>query len=281
MTKPARTTALLILTTIICHLDASRLRAADPVPVEKQWTIDGVTRKALLFAPETAAKADVPLIFAFHGHGGTMQSASRTFAFQKLWPEALVVYMQGLPTIGKTDPDGKLPGWQRLVGDQQDRDLKFFDQVLADLKKEYKVDQRRIYVTGHSNGGLFTYLLWGARGDVLAAVAPSAGVAIGGLNNFKPKPALHVAGEQDQLVPIELQKRMMEAVRKLNGCDPQGNPWAKSGGLVGTIYPSKTATPFVSIIYPGTHKFPSEAPELIVKFFKENEKPKQTSAAKG
>lgn len=253
----------------LCYL-AATAHAADPAPVEKQWTIEGVARKALVHIPPNADRTGAPVVFAFHGHGGTMQSASRTFAYHTLWPEVIVVYMQGLPTPGKTDPEGKLPGWQRLAGDQQDRDLKFFDAVLADLKKANKVDEKRIYATGHSNGGLFTYLLWSSRGDAFAAVAPSAGISIGGMKGLKPKAALHVAGEKDELVPIALQQRMMDAVRQLNGCELQGQPWAKAGPLTGTLYPSKAGTPFISLIYPGTHKFPPEAPALIVKFFKEN-----------
>ena len=90
--------------------------------------------------------------------------------------------------------------------------------------------------------------------------------------NRKPLPALHVAGEKDESVSFENQKRTMAAVRRLNGCEAEGKPWAKAGTLVGTYYASKTGTPFVSIIHPGTHKFPEQAPELIVKFFKENAK---------
>ena len=41
----------------------------------------------------------------------------------------------------------------------------FFDEVLASVKKDYKVDNKRIYVTGHSNGGSFTYILWAVRDD--------------------------------------------------------------------------------------------------------------------
>ena len=107
-----------------------------------------------------------------------MKYAANKFAYHKHWPEAIVVYMQGLNTPGTlTDPQGKLPGWQKTFGDQGDRDLKFFDAVLATLKKDYKVDEKRIYATGHSNGGGFTYLLWAARGDVFAAVAPCAAAA--------------------------------------------------------------------------------------------------------
>jgi len=89
---------------------------------------------------------------------------------------------------------------------------------------------------------------------------------------LKPLPALHVAGEQDERVPFSSQQRTMEAIRRINGCAAEGTPWASSGTLVGTLYPSPTGTPFVSIIHPGGHKFPEEASALIVKFFKENVK---------
>src|SRR4051794_32201020 len=114
--------------------------AADAPLAERTWTIDDVARQALVHVPPAADKTPAPLIFAFHGHGGTMRYAA-TFGYHKLWPEAIVVYMQGLNTPGAiTDPEGKKPGWQRTAGDQKDRDLKFFDEVLASLRKEYKVD---------------------------------------------------------------------------------------------------------------------------------------------
>ena len=140
-----------------------------------EWKVDGVTREALVYAPATAKTDSSPVVFAFHGHGGAMKYAASKFAYHKHWPEAIAVYMQGLNTPGTlSDPQGKLPGWQKTFGDQGDRDLKFFDAVLATLKKDYKVDEKRIYATGHSNGGGFTYLLWAARGDVVTGRVESS-----------------------------------------------------------------------------------------------------------
>jgi polyhydroxybutyrate depolymerase len=171
-----------------------------------------------------------------------------------------------LPTTGQlTDPQGNRDGWQAQAGDEQDRDLKFFDAVLARLKQDYRVDARRIYATGHSNGGGFTYLLWAQRGSVFAAVAPSAAVARYAAT-LPPKPALMIAGEKDPLVKFAWQKTMMEALRKVNGCAAKGEPWNK----LGTIYPSNTGTPLVTIIHSGGHEFDAAAPELIVQFFKEH-----------
>jgi polyhydroxybutyrate depolymerase len=241
----------------------------------REWTINRTMREALLYVPAAAASEPAPVVFAFHGHGGTMQRAAIMFNYHQVWPEAIVVYMQGLNTPGRlTDPEGKRPGWQNGPGAQGDRDLQFFDEVLATLKAESKVDERRIYSTGHSNGGGFTYLLWRTRGDVFAAVAPSAAAGPGDewtrqLAALKPKPVLHLAGERDPLVKFEWQQRTMEALRKLNGCEEAGTSWDK----MCTLYASRSGTPVVTLIHPGAHNFPPEAPALFVKFFKQHSKP--------
>lgn len=231
-----------------------------------EFKVDGVAREALVYAPATAKEQPAPVVFVFHGHGGTARNVVRSFAIQRHWPEAISVYMQGLNTPGRlTDTEGKRSGWQARLGDQQDRDLKFFDVVLARLKQEYQADGKRVFATGHSNGGAFTYLLWAERGEVFAAVAPSSAAAAQSLPKLKPKPAMHLAGEKDPLVKFEWQKRTIETVRKLNGCEAEGKPWAKYC----TLYPSKTGTPVVTFTHPGGHTLPASAPALFVRFFKE------------
>jgi polyhydroxybutyrate depolymerase len=123
-----------------------------------------------------------------------------------------------------------------------------------------------VYSAGHSNGGYFTYLLWAARGDTLAAVAPVAAAVSGkDFKNQKPKPVIHVAGEKDPIVRFQVQARTMEQVRKLNGCDPDG----KAAGTWCTEYSSKNGPPVVTYIHPGGHEVPDGAPQRIVEFFKD------------
>jgi polyhydroxybutyrate depolymerase len=253
---------------VLCVATAAGLHAADTL-TRREWKVDGVVRQALVYVPPKARTEATPVVFAFHGHGGSMQNAAWMYGYHTLWPEAMVVYMQGLNTPGAlTDPEGKKPGWQHGVGDQGDRDLKFFDVVLTDLKSEYRLDEKRLYATGHSNGGGFTYLLWAARGDQFAAFAPSAAVAARNLARLKPKPVLHVAGENDPLVKFAWQQQTMNALRKLDECG-EGKPWAEGC----TVYESKVGAPVVTFIHPGTHKFPEAAPPIIVKFFKQHALP--------
>lgn len=233
-----------------------------------EMKVDDVDREALIYAPKTTTGAELPLVFVFHGHGGNSRQVSRSNSIYKEWPEAISVYMQGLNTPGRlTDPDGKKPGWQAAVGLQGDRDLKFFDALLAKLKQDYKVDSKRIYATGHSNGGAFTYLLWETRPDVFAAFAPAAAMTRNSAM-LKPKPALHVAGEHDPLVRFEWQKATMNQVKKNNGCDETGQAWGNNKDC--TIFESKTGTPLVTLIHSGGHEFPAGAATFIAKFFKEH-----------
>ena len=244
----------------------SLLLAVAGDPQKMEWTVDGVAREALVFPPSKESSAAPPLVFGFHGHGGSMQQASRSFPIQEQWPEAVVVYPQGLPTAGRlTDAEGKRSGWQASAGDHGDRDLKLVDAILATLKEKYKVDEKRIYATGHSNGGAFTYLVWVNRPDLFAAIAPSAAPAPRDLKQARPCPIFHVAGEKDQVVKFEWQQRSWAGVRTVNGCEEQGKEWDKGC----TLYPSSKDAPLVTFIHPGGHKYSDEAHALVVKFFKE------------
>src|SRR5262245_52356436 len=79
--------------------------AVRPVSAEVlTWTIDGVKREAIGFAP-AASSAKTPVIFSFHGHGDSMENFQYT-DLHRAWPDAIVLYFQGLPSR-----DG-LSGWQ-------------------------------------------------------------------------------------------------------------------------------------------------------------------------
>lgn len=247
----------------------SNAQTSGSKPLKMQWKVEGAVREALVYVPESAGTKSMPLVFVFHGHGGNMMNTYRRFGIHEQWQDAIVVYPQGLNTPGKlTDPDGKKSGWQGDAGNMDDRDLKFFDTMLGSLKKDFKVDERRIYATGHSNGGLFTYLLWAMRGDVFAALAPSGAAALKLTGLLKPKPVLHLMGEKDPLVKPALQKLTYNAVLRINQCKSGG----KKTGEFTTLYKSESGNPVVLYIHPGGHELPDGAGKAIADFFKQNKK---------
>ena len=259
--------AVLLLMFIPCFSQIGTVENNRPQVME--WKVGDTIRKALIYIPEGAKTNNTPIIFTFHGHGGNMENMYKTRRFDLLWPEAIFICPQGLNTIGQlTDPEGKLPGWQNGMGVNADRDLKFFDTMLAFLIRNYRIDQNRIYATGHSNGGGFTYLLWAARGPIFAAVAPSAAVAARSMNLLKPKPVLHLYGEKDELVKTQWQKNTCSFLLKLNGCTGDGVAFADHA----TLYPSKTGNPVVIYSYPGGHAYPQAANQVIISFFKQHSK---------
>ena len=237
---------------------------------ERTWTVDGVKRTALVRVPADP-KAPAAVVFCWHGHGGNSAQALRGWAFDKADLTSILIYPQGLPTVSPlVDKEGRRSGWQSAVGDGGDRDIKLFDAVLADLKKERAVDERRIYSMGHSNGAAFSYILWQARPDVLAAIGSVAGSLTIKARDLKPLPVIHVAGENDPLVKFAWQQATFAAVRRFNACSDEGKPYAKDGVLEATLFPSAKGAPLVTAIHRGGHEYPKGSSELIVRFFKEN-----------
>lgn len=240
--------------------------------VEKAWTIDGVKRTALVRVP-AGATGPSALVFCWHGHGGRAAQAAGRWDYDQADTTSILVFPQGLPTVSPlVDKEGRMPGWQTSVDSEAGRDMKFFDAMLADLKKEHAIDDRRIYSMGHSNGAAFSYLLWQARPEVLAAIGSVAGSLRGDAKLPSPMPVIHVAGEKDPLVKFAWQKATFAAVRRQNGCSDEGRPWAKEGVLEATLYPSTKGAPLVTAIHAGGHEYAKGSSELIARFFKENPK---------
>jgi polyhydroxybutyrate depolymerase len=241
-------------------------------PQAMRWTVAGIERQALVFPPSVPPSDTVtgktPVIFFFHGHGSNMRAASH-MGFQRLWPAALVVYMQGLPTPLRADPRGAWSGWQTEPGQFGDRDLKFFDQVLQTLKGKYSVDESRIYAAGFSNGAFFTYLLWAERAKTFAAFAPCAAWLFPAVHLTVPKPLLHIAGRRDRIVRFEEQEQTIEVARQVNGATAPGEPCGPGCEL----YPSTQGAPVEVRIHPAGHLVPPGAPRWIATFFKQHALP--------
>ncbi len=123
-----------------------------------------------------------PLVFAFHGLGGT--PASLLDGSSDLRPYAsergvILIVPQGLDSNGSTL-------WDTFGTPDTNVDIVLFDDLLTCASATWTVDPDRVYATGMSFGGLMTGALLSHRADVLAAAAPLSG---GILTPFAPTAA--------------------------------------------------------------------------------------------
>lgn len=102
---------------------AALLLAASTQPNRIHVTVDGVDREAIVYGPSHRTAAKSPVLFAFHGHGGSPERMNARAHFETLWPEAVVVYPQGLPTVVQ-DRANNAPGWA-LEAKESNRDTSF------------------------------------------------------------------------------------------------------------------------------------------------------------
>ena len=74
--------------------------------------------------------------------------------------------------------------------------------MLADIESSYKVDRKRIYATGLSNGGIFSYRLACDASDIFAAIAPVSGTLnVSPCEPKEPVSVIHFHGTADEHVP--------------------------------------------------------------------------------
>jgi polyhydroxybutyrate depolymerase len=129
---------------LLVLLAETTVASAEPAQEKTlHWTIEGERRDAIVIFPDSPRNQPAPLVFVFHGHGSTMEKFARKMPIEDFWPEAVAVYMQGLPTASRVDPKGRHAGWQSQLGTERNRDLKFLDAVLKTLRERHAIDNDR------------------------------------------------------------------------------------------------------------------------------------------
>ena len=103
-----------------------------------------------------------------------------------------------------------------------DRDLKFFDAMLATMGQKFPIDSARIYATGFSNGAIFSYLLWAERGKVLAAFGICAGRLDPAEHLTLPRSVVVIGGTNDDVVPFADQQQTIQLARQIDNATGPG-----------------------------------------------------------
>lgn len=181
---------------------AERLAAGDH---NRSLEVDGRTRSYLVhIPPKYDRKRPTAVVLAFHGAITNAPVMAMSSGLNGKANEAgfVVVYPNG---TGKNNllvwNSGGFHGPR--VKELPD-DVAFVKAILDDLPKVVKVDPKRIYATGMSNGGMMCYRLAAELSERIAAIASVGGtMAVEKCDPRRPMPVIHFHGTEDTLVPFK------------------------------------------------------------------------------
>jgi polyhydroxybutyrate depolymerase len=187
-------------------------------PGTYDWNLthQGRTRLYRVHVPRNyTAATPTPAVLSFHGFGSN-EKEQENLSQMSAQAEArgfIAVYPRGLnqnEVAGTTDPRGEnTRGWNAGIccgPPQLSRvdDVAFVDALLADLDTRVCLDTKRIYATGLSTGGFFSYRLACERAGQIAAIAPVAGMqGFEPCSPVRPVSVMHFHGTDDQFIRYE------------------------------------------------------------------------------
>lgn len=219
--------------------------------------IEDETRTFVLSLPTNYDPQNAyPLIFAWHGRGGSGSVAQSYFGLQEIaGSEAIIVYPNGLP---QEDHNGDT-GWEiRASGS----DIIFFDKLYEYMTENSCVDLDRVYSTGHSFGGFMTNFLGCQRTNVLNAIAPVAGGGPWG-NCQGSLATILIHGNNDNIVELSEGESSLSKWQMKNDCSDSST--SSSDGYC--VSYDNCTNPVEWCEFSGGHMWPSFAAETIWNFF--------------
>jgi len=164
------------------------------------------TRQMLVYAP-SGIEPNCPLMISMHGMNQDINYQKNQAKWELVAKENnfVVVYPAG---IGNS--------WD-ISGT---RDTDFILAIIDEMSKRYGIDRERVYLSGFSMGGMFTYHAATKIADKIAAFAPVSGYLMGGPNtsSSRPIPIIHTHGIADDVVAFSGVQRCMDAWIARNKC---------------------------------------------------------------
>ena len=131
---------------------------------------------------DAADQADGPVVFYWHGTGGSPQEALTGIGDLGIQE---ILDLGGIVIAPTHDPMAGIFPWWLVLSETPD-DLLLADEVLACAQEQIGVDASRIYTLGFSAGGLHTAQMSVRRSNYIAAAAPySGGLIFGGMPPFE------------------------------------------------------------------------------------------------
>ncbi len=220
----------------------------------REIAVDGGERSYRVYVPSSASpQVPAPIVYNFHGLGS---NALEQEVYSGLVPLA---EEKGFVLVSP-DGAGVIKGWHLpgLPVEDPERDLRFFDALHAYLLRSLCLDEGRVYATGMSNGAFFASALACRRWQVVAAIAPVAGVFYPRAGCEGPVPILAFHGTQDAIVPYG--PGLIFNIIPYEGAEAYVERWARTNGCQGSPRRERLGREVTRLFYGGC----KAATELVV-----------------
>jgi polyhydroxybutyrate depolymerase len=272
--------ALLMLTLAVGPTDS-----LGPGDHTRTLTVGDRKRTYVVHLPKSYdGKKPYPVVLVYHGGGSNAEQMVKFCGLNEKADKAgfVTVYPSGTGKFAKalTWNGGNCCGYAM---ENKVDDVAFTRALLDDLAKVVKVDAKRVYATGMSNGAIMAYRLAAELSDRIAAIAPVAGpMGMEKCNPIRPVPVMHFHGTDDQFAPFKGGKgtkslsstdfysveHSIQAWVKVNGCKEQPTTEQLPGKLKdGTKVTKKTysggkngAEVVLFVVEGGGHTWPGREP---------------------
>jgi polyhydroxybutyrate depolymerase len=144
--------------------------------------VAGYNRSYLLNLPPTYNDStNFSLVIALHGTGGSASQMEQDYKLTAKSNSAgfVIVYPEGVRSDGRLG----IRTWNAgtccdFAMEHNIDDVAFIRQLIQKLTSTYKINPKRIYATGMSNGAMMTYRLACELSQQLAAIAPVSGMLL-------------------------------------------------------------------------------------------------------
>jgi polyhydroxybutyrate depolymerase len=185
------------LTLLLLFVSATSFAALTPGDHELTLNHGGRERSYIVHIP-TRTTEPLPVILAFHGGGGNAAQFKRQIAIESLSDrERFIVVFPNGSGRGEhllTWNAGSCCAWSQQHNVD---DVGFTRAVIRDLAARTRIDSRRIYATGFSNGAMMTYRLAAEAPDLIRAIAPVSGSMMTAARLTKRMSILHIHSVDD------------------------------------------------------------------------------------
>jgi len=183
------------------------LDVSKPGDYQHTMTVEGAERRFNVHVPPSYnGKTPMPLVILLHGHGQDGKTIAHHTKFNEMANREgfIAVYPDARAWAGRDEwrawdtDNGLIP-----PGANAD-DVSFLRKIIEKSEADYKIDPKRIYMAGLSNGGMMSYRAAGELSDKLAAIA----VVSGSMSGIEPSPknqlsVMNIHGTEDNIVPYD------------------------------------------------------------------------------